>query len=186
MFDRFFSVHPDYQVVQKPDARLIALCEGRFPAEILKFWTEFGFGTYMNGYLKMVDPSLFQDFMKSSYAVFLEPATVFAATAFADLLIWEGDCVKQINYRTGESRVASGNFSVFMNLRLSKWVNVDQSMRGGQFLPAVERLGEPAFDECFAYVPALALGGSEKVENIQKVKLREHLMILSQLVGVIE
>jgi hypothetical protein len=35
-------------------------------------------------------------------------------------------------------------------------------------------------------VPALALGGSEKVENIQKVKLREHLSILSQIVGVIE
>ncbi len=186
MFERFFAAHPQYHVATRPELSMVQSYEGRLPADILDFWKAFGLGTFMNGYLKMVDPSLFQDFMRSSYNVFMEPATVFAATAFADLLIWEGDCVKQINYRTGKSRVASGNFSVFMNLRISKWVNVDQSMQGGQFLAAVERLGEPAFDECFAYVPALALGGSEKVENIQKVKLREHLSILSQIVGVIE
>jgi hypothetical protein len=55
-----------------------------------------------------------------------------------------------------------------------------------QFLSALERLGYCAYDECYGYFPALALGGSEKVENLQKVKLREHLSLLFQMVGVIE
>ncbi|MBK9450215.1 MAG: DUF1851 domain-containing protein [Bacteroidetes bacterium] len=186
MFERFFAAHPQFQVAARPELSMVQSYEGRLPSEILEFWKAFGFGTFMNGYLKMVDPSLFQDFMRSSYNVFLEPATVFAATAFADLLIWEGDCVKQINYRTGSTKIHGDSIAAFFNLRLARWDIVELSMQAKQFRPAVERLGEPAFDECFAYVPALALGGSEKVENIQKVKLREHLSILSQIVGVIE
>ncbi|WP_376699423.1 T6SS immunity protein Tdi1 domain-containing protein [Listeria booriae] len=55
-----------------------------------------------------------------------------------------------------------------------------------QYREAVEQLGEPAYDECFGYVPLLALGGAEKVENLQKVKLREHILLISALAGTIQ
>ena len=32
------------------------------------------------------------------------------------------------------------------------------------------------FDECYGYVPLLGLGGSEKVDNLQKVKIKEHII----------
>ncbi|WP_420912016.1 T6SS immunity protein Tdi1 domain-containing protein [Listeria cornellensis] len=50
----------------------------------------------------------------------------------------------------------------------------------------LKKLGTPAYDECFGYVPLLALGGAEKVENLQKVKLKEHILLISALVGTIE
>ena len=50
---------------------------------------------------------------------------------------------------------------------------------------AVNRLGKLDFDECFGYVPLLGLGGSEMVENLKKVKIREHIELISQLVGKI-
>ncbi|WP_442787264.1 T6SS immunity protein Tdi1 domain-containing protein [Flavobacterium suncheonense] len=36
-------------------------------------------------------------------------------------------------------------------------------------------------DECYTFVPALALGGDEKITNLQKVKIKENLEILAQL-----
>lgn len=51
---------------------------------------------------------------------------------------------------------------------------------------AVQKYGEPAFDECFGYVPLLSLGGPEVAENLQKVKLREHLNLITQFSGPVE
>ncbi|MBC6972253.1 DUF1851 domain-containing protein [Bacillus sp. Xin] len=51
---------------------------------------------------------------------------------------------------------------------------------------AKDRYGELAFDECFGYTPLLGLGGSEKVENLQKVKLIEHIYLITQFMGPIE
>jgi hypothetical protein len=186
MFDRFFEKHPTFNSVSAPTIPNLGTLKDGIPAELITFWHEFGLGTFMEGYLKIVDPEDYHDFMVSSYSVFAEPAFVFGATAFADLLIWEKDCVKQINYRMGTTKIHGDSIAAFLNLRLARWDIVDFSMQGKLFQPAKDLLGECAFDECYAYVPALALGGSEKVENLQKVKLREHISILSQLVGVIE
>lgn len=38
----------------------------------------------------------------------------------------------------------------------------------------------------FGYVPLLGLGGSEKVENKKKVKIKEHIELIMQMVGKIE
>ncbi|WP_338151761.1 T6SS immunity protein Tdi1 domain-containing protein [Listeria cornellensis] len=35
-------------------------------------------------------------------------------------------------------------------------------------------------------MPILALGGSEKVGNLQKVKLKEHVLLISALAGAVE
>lgn len=46
--------------------------------------------------------------------------------------------------------------------------------------------GKLNFEECFGYVPLLRLGGSEKVENLKKVKIKEHIELITQMVGKIE
>jgi hypothetical protein len=45
-----------------------------------------------------------------------------------------------------------------------------------------QRCAELAPDEVLAFVPALALGGAVDWGNLEKVKLREHLSLLAQLV----
>ncbi len=47
-------------------------------------------------------------------------------------------------------------------------------------IPALEKYGSVEIDECLTFVPALVLGGDEDIRNIQKVKLKENLEILSQ------
>jgi hypothetical protein len=43
------------------------------------------------------------------------------------------------------------------------------------------RLGIVDNDEIYAFVPALALGGERSAKNVEKVKMKEHFIFLSQL-----
>ena len=49
------------------------------------------------------------------------------------------------------------------------------------FNRALEKLGPLDHDTMYGFVPALALSGSPKLENLQKLDAHVHLDILSQL-----
>lgn len=51
----------------------------------------------------------------------------------------------------------------------------------GLFSRARKKLGPLKSDEMYGFVPALMLGGSEALENLEKVNIIEHLTFLSQL-----
>ncbi|GAB1545475.1 hypothetical protein NUACC21_81510 [Scytonema sp. NUACC21] len=55
-------------------------------------------------------------------------------------------------------------------------------LRSELHFQSVTRLGQLSPDECFAFVPAIALGGSETIETVQRVPIQEHLALLAQLV----
>lgn len=50
---------------------------------------------------------------------------------------------------------------------------------------AVEKYGHLEYDECFGYVPLLALGGKESVDNLKKVKIHEHIVLITEIAGKI-
>ena len=52
-----------------------------------------------------------------------------------------------------------------------------------EYAQAVEKYGDLAYDECFGYVPLLALGGKEDVEHLKKIKMKEHIAVITQLTG---
>ncbi|WP_229381237.1 DUF1851 domain-containing protein [Shewanella psychropiezotolerans] len=49
------------------------------------------------------------------------------------------------------------------------------------FERAMALLGPLEADEMYGFVPALAIGGAPKLENLQKVKVIEHLTFLADL-----
>lgn len=50
-------------------------------------------------------------------------------------------------------------------------------------IPALEKYGPVAIDECLTFVPALVHGGDEDIRNIQKVKLKANLELLANAFG---
>ncbi|WP_296585518.1 T6SS immunity protein Tdi1 domain-containing protein [Ruminococcus sp.] len=50
---------------------------------------------------------------------------------------------------------------------------------------AVKKYGKLEYDECFGYVPLLGLGGKESVNNLKKVKIKEHIALITEMVGEI-
>lgn len=90
-----------------------------------------------------------------------------------------------VAYRYGKTEVVAKNLRLFFR-SLTEEDYLAEQLRWEPYPAARARLGELAFDECFGYVPLLALGGPETVDHLQKVKLREHLYLISQVTGVLE
>lgn len=163
---------------------LIAEYEGSLPGEVIDIWREYGFGTFYDGYLKVINPHDYKALLEESY--FLgDVAIPMFATAFGDLITWEKDkYVGIVKYRYGVNDVMCSGFEYFME-DLYDGEHDDDFFSIPQYKRAVKKLGDLEYDECFGYVPLLALGGPERVDHLKKVKMREHLALIAQAIGEI-
>ena len=189
MLTKFFARFPSYDVVEKPTSILIDQFQDLIPPELLEVWKQYGFGVFCEGYLKIVNPGEYADLLADTYQLTSTPsptpALVIFATAMGDLLIWEDGFLSRIDYRHGEVEVVSKGLDFFFE-DLADGETLPNEFLWEPYPAARERLGEPAYDECFGYVPLLALGGPETVEHLQKVKLREHLALIGEFTGMLE
>jgi hypothetical protein len=145
-----------------------------------------GEGSYMDGYLWIIDPLDYQDILEEVYKPVEGPCTCIARDAFGGLYVWEGESIVYIDVRHGNAKVIGRKISVFFNKIITDWEYLSGELQLENFYPAKEALGDLSVDECYGYAPLPGLGGSEKVEDLQKVKIKEHLSIIAQAVGKIE
>ena len=163
------------------------------PKELIEVWRKYGFGSLLNGYLKIVNPEDYKEVLVESYIQTedepIEFTSVIFATGIGDLLIWEyvdeeyGNLVL-LNYRKGKYSIIDSSLEFFFDDLQSKSY-LEKYLDWNPYTDATEKLGIVSYEECFGYVPVLALGGKEKVENLQKVKLKEQIYIITDLVGPI-
>jgi len=155
------------------------------PQELLKVWEIYGFGSLKDGYLKIINPDNFQEVLKDSYFRSDISIPIFA-TAFGDIITWEENkYLRIVKYNKGVFIGISSGFEFFWEDVITKRFQ-DKFFDIEKYEEAVLRIGKLEYDECFGYVPLLGLGGNEKVENLKKVKIREHIEIITQLSGKIE
>jgi len=188
MFAKLLARFPDYVIDSKPTAELVARYAPLVPPEILEVWQQYGFGSFREGYLKVVNPDDYADLLADTYQLTsgqAAPPVVLFATAMCDLLIWEDGFLTRVDYRHGQTEVLGRNLNLFFKNHADDF-NPRERLLWDPYPAARARLGEPAFDECFGYVPLLALGGPETVEHLQKVKLREHIALIAEFTGVLE
>ena len=69
------------------------------PDEFLEIWKKYGFGTILNGYIKIVNPMDYQDILDASY--FAAPVSIpIMVTAFGDIITWEKNTfIKSVKYK---------------------------------------------------------------------------------------
>ena len=152
------------------------------PKKLLELWQTKGFGSFMDGYIKTINPEAYVDLLKESYFR-ADSAIPIMVTAFGDVITWEENkFVGIVKYKYGSSEIMISNFDLFLILLnddsfVSKFFQLDL------YKKAVETYGELAYDECFGFVPLLALGGKETVDQIKKVKIREHIALITELAG---
>lgn len=107
-------------------------------------------------------------------------ALVFLRTAFAHLYVWHEGNVYSLDVHRGGVSEVTNDVELFFSLLVDEDIQ-KKILRLGLYQEVKEKLGRPARDECCAFVPALAVGGSEDLDHVQRVKLREHLALLAQL-----
>lgn len=99
-----------------------------------------------------------------------------------DIIVWEKDkYVNLLNFRKGYVNVVSSGFEFFFDdlkdndLKDNDFMN--DELMWQPYPEAISKYSATNYDECFGYTPLLGLGGAEKVENLKKVKLKEHIFM---------
>ena len=178
-----FEALKDFELQSKVPEEIIAKYEGKIPEQFIEIWKNYGFGTFMQGYFKLINPEDFYDFINKSY--YKKNTIPLLATALGDILVWDSaNFLYILYYRYTDFDCLCKNCKYFFEDVLD-YDYIDESIKPKNYKEALKTLGKPAYDECFGYVPLLSLGGSEKPENLQKVKLREHLELMYQMQGCI-
>ena len=164
------------------EQQLIQKYENSLPNGLLEIWRNYGFATLLDGYLRVINPETYQNLLEETYFSGKSSIPIFA-TAFGDIITSEEDSyIGMVQYKNGNFAIIARNFEHFM-MNLPDDYFEEKYFQIPQYVKAVEKLGTLEQDECFGYVPLLGLGGSEKIDNLRIVKTREHIELISQMVG---
>ena len=176
------EVLKDFQFHDRVPDEIVSRYTQIIPEELVYLWKEYGLGTFLRGYLKIINPALFQDLLNESYFRGEISIPIFA-TGMADIITWEENKYLQlVRFRRGNIHVISTRFKYFINDLLDEEYCTEH-LDWTQYLEATQKNGELAYDECYGYVPLLGLGGNETVANLQKSKLIEHIAIITAFMG---
>ena len=173
----------DFKKVADVPTEIMAEFSNKLPEQIIALWNEYGLGSFFNDYFKVINPLEYKDIVRESYFDG-EYAIPIMVTAFGDIIIYNTKEKILVNllYRYMDLEVLGSYF--YRNLGSQAYI--DSKIKNKQYDKALEKYGSLAYDECFGYVPLLGMGGKESIKNIQKVKIKEHIALITQTVGKIE
>lgn len=170
----------------------------KVPPTLVSLWEQDGLGSLYGGQVWMCDPA---EFSPLSSLLFRddpdfrpERTHIYAYTVFGGVVFWNED------YNDGEidltrglvfcddltSDRPRGNVNLAVLSALETWMiddrAADEQDEDGKWLykRARKALGPLDYSECYGFVPALALGGPKRLENLRRLPAREHFAILAQ------
>ena len=174
----------DFNVHSKVPSAIIEKYRNLVPREILELWSNYGFGTFMQGYFKSVNPDEFKDILEESSQRYKDSIVLFA-TGMGDLVIWSDEYVRLLSYRYGVAKTIMFTFEFFFQ-NIADLEFRDEDLSWQPYPDAIKQYKNLEYDECYGYTPLLGLGGAENVENLKKVKLKEHILIITEFLGPIQ
>lgn len=160
----------------------------RVPDELVEVWEQYGYGTFGEGFLRIIDPKLYESEVgdcigKTQGDGIAVPVMV---TALGDLITWEPSAgVIGILYREGRVR-GLGEMRTFLKLTILDGAeHLSRTLNWDLFPQAVASHGELPYDQSFIFVPLLSMGGKPTVENLKKRETIASIQVAVDLQGVI-
>lgn len=183
------SIYSDFKKISKVEESTINKYKEHLPKELIEAWRIYGYGTFMNGYLKVINPDDFSSLVSDTYLRNKGTIPIFT-TSMGDIILFEKDenqesYIVMINYGKSKTKVLASKYSLFIRF-LEEEAFKQRALEWLPYPEAIEKFKEPEYEECFGYTPLLGLGGAEKVENLKKVKLKEHILIITGLMGPVQ
>jgi hypothetical protein len=164
---------------------VVATYRPRVPEPVAELWDTVGVARTDDGFVRVLDPARAEQ-MVAGVVPLPEGAVPVFSTGLGDLICWW----------PAQDLFAAWKF---------RWGVIDPVGRGGQAADLVERLGEDAFcdqvlerqpypeaaalagipgpDQCYGFVPLLALGGPPTAEHLDLGGMWEHIALIHQLAG---
>src|SRR5690554_2160618 len=176
-------VFEDFKLVKEVPREIIDKYRDKLGEDVIEIWEKYGFGSTFKGYLKIVNPDDLQELLEETYPIPLEEIPVFV-TGMGDIVVCDnrGNFVI-LDYRHQRIQV------LWVDQKI-KWYFFDDEFQEtfwqwNPYFEAVEKYGEPGYDECFGYEPLLSLGGDESVDSLSKVNYKIHIYLISGFQGIL-
>jgi hypothetical protein len=138
--------------------------------------------SYAGGYFRFVPSG---EFAPSLALWGLEPADcfVFLKCGFGQLVFLHEQQYKVLNpvFNSIDELDDVGGLEFVMDVLLCDRPGMEASFLIDVYEAALPRLGPPALDDMYAFVPALGLGGPRDAAQVQKKKMETEMAILAQL-----
>ncbi|MFE1646490.1 T6SS immunity protein Tdi1 domain-containing protein [Microbacterium sp. P01] len=156
---------------------------GRVPDEIIEAWREHGAG-YLgdDGFVRLIDPDR-ADTMLEGVIGFPEGATVVFATGLGDLIAYVAGRWWVVLFRWGTIDVTEVDVTDAFLSMIQSDAGQDRVLERQPYPAAAMREHIPGVDQCFGFVPLLALGGPPTADHLQLGGLWEHIALIVQLAG---
>jgi hypothetical protein len=183
IFDDFQARHGEPIDPLPVPGEAMELFEKLLPSALLTHWRDVGWAGWADGLLWTVDPRELDGVPGDWLGSDVQDAAVIARTAFCDLFIFAEGAIHYVDVHRGGSTQITPDVEVLMDGLLVNDVFVGNGLQGDVYAEALPRLGPPSHDTCYAFVPALALGGPGTAASIQRADLREQLTYLAQVHG---
>ena len=186
LITNFVKAYAPGKELGKPDETLLEFAKQMLPPEIVYPWTEYGFGDYGDGIIKVVDP---RDYMDSLYSWLGSQdfhKIPIMVSAFGDIFYYrklendEND-VSLLNIHYRRIDVCTYSYEEFFEKYISNAEIKEKVLRKNLFDQAVEKLGSLKYNEAFFFVPALVLGGGEDIKYVSKGDAYTHQHLLLEL-----
>lgn len=172
------------------EPEIIEAYRDRVPEEIVELWEVYGYGTFGEGFIRVIDPRVYEDGVgdcigRVSGGTEAVPVMV---TGLGDLIAWEpGNGLRALLYRNDDVTGLGSTARTFIRLTVMGGAkHLERTLDWGMFPEAVAKHGELAFDESYVYVPLLSLGGTKSVDNLKPRKTIEAIRTMVEFQGLIE
>lgn len=183
MNDDMKKVFSDFKLYEKVSEDIINKYRDKVGDDVVEIWKKYGFGTTFNGYLKIINPDDVQELLEETYIMPFGDIPIFV-TGMGDIIT--------CNNR-GSFVIADYRHQRIKGLWVDREIEWDfffdedckEELQWNPYFEAVEKYGEPAYNECFGYEPLLSLGGKENVDKLRKVNYEVHITIMAEIQGVL-
>jgi hypothetical protein len=186
------TLPPDPEIKRCSDVECKAY-EGALPEALLRLWREVGRGSFAGGLLFRVDPAAWEENLADWLLGNTEGRYAIARSAFGDIFYYRDlgthmvdgramkvEDVSRIDPHRPEAdvEVCAWSLDAFFERYLCDAKVQAEALRKSLFEAAVKRLGRPTGNDGFYFAPALALGGRNAPEYVEKGDILEHLAFL--------
>lgn len=185
-FDVFVTKYGPPENADMPRPELLAEYKDRVPAELIELWQRFGFSSYANGLIWVINPKQLEDVMLEWCPAKAKKARAIPVirTAFGKVIYWTGSTFMLVDIHFNDRFDLGGNVEILFTFFLIGPKAGPAFLQEPTFKKALKRLGPLQADEVYGYKLPLAMGGDYNVANMEKMKIREHLSFLAQVHGI--
>ena len=173
----------DYKSHTEVETALISKYGNKLPVQILDLWKKYGFGSFYEGYLKMINPDEYKEPLARLYVNGDNAIPVFV-TSFGDLIVWEDNSVF--------------NLILLKDFRIEKLADTFETLCDDLLCHRYDKLFDMdiyhefisgdrtmAFDKCLISMPLSFFSGEKKEENLFQVKISRLFEVVQELLGVV-